>query len=68
MARTRAVNRSNRWIAKKRRKALRSSIPGFGEEFSSPNEPLDSVKQLKEKDCFNAGLIDLLEPESNFSA
>ncbi len=63
MSRSRAVNRSNRFNAKQRRKTLRSEIPGFQDALQRESNDFDHSKNLlrktKEKEIWS----DLMEPK-----
>ncbi len=63
MSRSRAVNRSNRFIAKRRRRALRSVVPGLREDLSQEIKSIDHSEQLQKKLSDKEVLLELLEPD-----
>tara|TARA_Y100001968_G_scaffold328358_1_gene375359 strand:+ start:1073 stop:1276 length:204 start_codon:yes stop_codon:yes gene_type:complete len=63
MSRSRALNRFNRFTAKKRRRALRSEVPSLrGEEFCM-NRQIDHSESLKDEALLKEVSMDLLETE-----
>ena len=61
MSRSRAFNRSNRITAKRRRVALRQSVPGLKEPIHGSQNDIDHSHDLKEKAKAKVDLIDLNE-------
>ncbi len=64
MSRSRAFNRSNRFVAKKRRRVLRSIAPSFEDKFR-PNgkESFEEPQSLRFKAWEEAAMLDLSDPE-----
>ncbi len=62
MSRSRALNRFNRFTAKRRRRALRSDVPSLREDFHRESLPVDHSEDLLEKACDKETLLDLIEP------
>ena len=65
MSRSRALNRFNRFTAKRRRRNLRSDVPSFREDHLKSAKPFDHSDQLVEQAVFKEALLDLAEPQSN---
>ena len=63
MSRSRAVNRTNRFTAKKRRRALRSAVPNLSQETQVMAAPPDHLEDLKDKALDQETLLELLEPQ-----
>ncbi len=65
MSRSRAFNRFNRLVAKRRRMSLRAGLPSMKDGFFKESQTIDNSKGMKlevlEKDI----PIDLLELEAN---
>ena len=61
MSRSRAFNRSSRLNAKRRRKALRSVLPGLEDDFSKNNNPIDHSQELIQKVSHREALTDLID-------
>ncbi len=63
MSRSRASNRFNRFAAKKRREALRSSVPGLSEGSHKQLSPISDAHKLLDNALCKELLIDLMEPQ-----
>ena len=61
MSRSRALNRTNRLTAKKRRRALRSAVPNLSPEVTRMTEPHDHSEDLRQKALDQETLIELSE-------
>lgn len=63
MSRSRALNRSSRINAKRRRRTLRSAIPSLKDEASRGTQQIDNSQEMIENATKKEALIDLLEPQ-----
>ena len=61
MSRSRAINRSNRLNAKKRRRTFRSVMPSLQDDLRKGEEPNDQSKDLIQKITEREVLFDLME-------
>ena len=62
MSRSRAFNRSSRFNAKKRRKSLRSVLPGLQNDSLKGQEPIDHSQELIQKLTHREALSELIDP------
>ena len=65
MSRSRAFNRSSRLNAKRRRKALRSVLPGLQVDSSKVEDPIDQSQELIQKLTHREALSELIDPSPN---
>ena len=65
MSRSRSLNRLNRFNAKKRRRGLRSVVPGLGDNVSGIEKTINQSQDLHLKAIENEILQDLMEPKLN---
>ena len=64
MSRSRAVNRSNRFNAKRRRRTLRSGIPGLQDDSRRVEKTIDHSQDLLRKAAEKETLADLMDPQT----
>ena len=62
MSRSRAFNRSSRLNAKRRRRALRSVVPGLQDDFRKYQNPIDHSQELIQKVTHREALTELIDP------
>ncbi len=63
MSRSRAFNRSTRFNAKRRRRTLRSALPGLQDVSRKDQEPIDHSQALIQKVTHREALAELIDPE-----
>ncbi len=63
MSRSRAFNRSSRLTAKRRRRVLRSVVPGFEGDSRKVDKPIDHSQDLLQKANEKEALAELIEPQ-----
>ncbi len=61
MTRSRAFNRFNRFVAKRRRTTLRTAVPSLSEDFSRLSEDSLHVKELRKQAWQDENLLDFSE-------
>ena len=61
MSRSRSVNRANRYVAKKRRQGLRSSIPNQKLGYLKYMEPKNLSREINDKEVEKIALFELSE-------
>ena len=61
MSRSRSVNRLNRFVAKRRRRDLRSVVPYLQNRFHRFMQPFDHSHKLKEREFVKETMLDLLD-------
>ena len=61
MSRSRAFNRSTRFNAKRRRKTLRSVLPGFQDDLRKLEHPIDHSQELIQKVTHREAMTELIE-------
>ncbi len=61
MTRSRALNRSNRITAKRRRRALKTALPGMQDDFCKTDQAFDHAKHLLEKASQKDVFLELIE-------
>ena len=64
MSRSRALNRFNRFTAKRRRRNLRSEVPSFREDPLKSVNSFDHSDQLIEQAVLKEALLDFAEPQT----
>ncbi len=64
MSRSRALNRSNRAIAKRRRRTLRSVVPSLQNEMSNQPKPIDHSQDMQKKALAKETLLELIDPQT----
>ncbi len=62
MTRSRAFNRFHRFTAKRRRKALRASLPIEEKEFAKASTPIDNSQKLRQQAWERALFLDFSDP------
>ena len=65
MPRSRSLNRLNRLNAKRRRRSLRSAVPGLDDNSFGIEKTIDHSKDLLLKSIENEIVQDLMEPKLN---
>ena len=61
MSRSRAFNRSTRFNAKRRRKTLRSVLPGSKDDLRKLEHPIDHSQELIQKVTHREAMTELIE-------
>ena len=62
MTRSRALNRFNRFTAKRRRRSLRSEVPSMRDNANRIIKPINHADNLKDQAVEKEASLDLLEP------
>ena len=65
MSHSRSLNRLNRFNAKRRRRSLRSAIPGLDDNSFGIEKTIDQSQDLFLKSIENEIVQDLMEPKLN---